>query len=92
MGVDARFDYLHQALAGEKNNSGSGFKVRYLNLRVDGQITSKLTYSWRQRFNNINSASDFVHNTDWLHLTYRPTKNWAISAGKQVVLHTLQVP
>ncbi len=86
LGVEARFDYLHQALAGVKSGSDSGFKVRYLNLCIDGQIASKLSYSWRQRFNNINSASDFVNNIDWLHLTYRPTKNWAISAGKQVVM------
>ena len=86
LGVEARFDYLHQALEGKQNYDASGFKVRYFNLRMDGQITPKFTYSWRQRFNNINTASDFVHNTDWLHLTYKPTANWAISAGKQVVM------
>jgi hypothetical protein len=53
---------------------------------MDGQITPKFTYSWRQRFNKVNSAADFVNNTDWLHLTYRPNQNWAISAGKQVVM------
>ena len=86
LGVETRFDYLNQALAGEKIDAASGFKVRYFNLRIDGQITPKFTYSWRQRFNRMNTASDFAHNTDWLHLTYRPTKNWAISAGKQVVM------
>ena len=86
LGVEARFDYLNQALDGEQLYGASGFKVRYFNLRMDGQITPKFTYSWRQRFNNINSAADFVNNTDWLHLTYKPNENWAISAGKQVVM------
>ena len=86
LGVETRFDYLNQALAGEKIDAASGFKVRYFNLRIDGQITPKFTYSWRQRFNRMNTASDFAHNTDWLHLTYRPTKNWAISGGKQVLM------
>ncbi|MBR6721780.1 MAG: porin [Alistipes sp.] len=86
LGVEARFDYLNEALNGDKIDAASGFKVRYFNLRIDGQITQKFTYSWRQRFNRVNSLSDFAHNTDWLHLTYRPTKNWAISAGKQVVM------
>ncbi|MBO5831708.1 MAG: carboxypeptidase-like regulatory domain-containing protein, partial [Alistipes sp.] len=86
LGVEARFDYLNQALEGNQLYDASGFKVRYFNLRMDGQITPKFTYSWRQRFNNINKASDFVNNTDWLHLTYKPTDNWAISAGKQVVM------
>lgn len=86
LGVEARFDYLHEAIDGTKINGNSGFKVRYFNLRMDGQITPKFSYSWRQRFNCMNSLSDFAQNTDWLHLTYRPTENWAISAGKQVVM------
>lgn len=86
LGVEARFDYLNEAVAGVQNYDASGFKVRYFNIRMDGQITPKFTYSWRQRFNKVNSAADFVNNTDWLHLTYRPNQNWAISAGKQVVM------
>ena len=86
LGVEARFDYLNQAVAGHVDAPSSGFKVRYFNLRMDGQITSQFSYSWRQRFNRFNSLSDFAENTDWLTLTYKPTKNWAISAGKQVVM------
>lgn len=86
VGIEARFDYLNQAVDGVHSKAGSGFKVRYFNLRLDGQIASKFTYSWRQRFNRANSFSEFAHNTDWLTLTYKPTKNWAISAGKQVLM------
>ena len=86
LGVEARFDYLNEAIAGDVNPAASGFKVRYFNLRMDGQITSKFSYSWRQRFNRYNSLSDFAQNTDWLTLSYKPTKNWSISAGKQVVM------
>ena len=86
LGVEARFDYLNEALAGEKIDAASGFKVRYINLRMDGQIAKGFTYSWRQRFSKVNSASDFVNNMDWFHLTYKPIKNLAISAGKQVVM------
>lgn len=86
LGIEARFDYLDQTYAGVRNNAASGFQVRYFNMRLDGQITPKFTYSWRQRFSKVNSFADFVNNTDWFHLTYRPTQNWAISAGKQVVM------
>ncbi len=86
LGVEARFDYLNEALAGKQNDAASGFKVRYVNLRMDGQILPNFTYSWRQRFSKVNSASDFVNNMDWFHLTYKPSKNLAISAGKQVVM------
>ena len=86
LGLEARFDYQNEAISGVTEPEKSGLKVGYFNLRIDGQITPKFTYSWRQRFNKVNSASDFVNNTDWLYLTYNPTKNWAISAGKQVVM------
>ena len=86
LGLESRFDYVNEALAGEPIHENSGLKVSYFNLRIDGQITSKFSYSWRQRFNKVNSAADFVHNTDWMFLTFRPTKNWAIAAGKQVVM------
>ena len=86
LGVEARFDYLNQAVAGNHDIAGSGFKVRYFNLRMDGQISPKFSYSWRQRFNRANSISEFAQNTDWLTLTYKPAKNWAIQAGKQVLM------
>jgi hypothetical protein len=64
----------------------TGFNVRYFNLRMDGQIAPKFTYSWRQRFSRPNTDGSFVNNTDWLHLTYKATDNWSFSAGKQVVM------
>ena len=86
LGIEARFDYLNQAVDGTHDIAGSGFKVRYFNLRMDGQITSKFSYSWRQRFNRANSLSEFAQNTDWLTLTYKPIPNLSISAGKQVLM------
>ena len=86
IGVEGRLDYLNQAVAGNHDVAGSGFKVRYFNFRMDGQISPKFSYSWRQRFNRANSISEFAQNTDWLTLTYKPTKNWAIQAGKQVLM------
>ena len=86
LGIEARFDYLNQAVDGNHDIAGSGFKVRYFNLRMDGQITSKFSYSWRQRFNRANSLSEFAQNTDCLTLTYKPIQNLSISAGKQVLM------
>ena len=86
IGVEGRLDYLNQAVAGNHDVAGSGFKVRYFNFRMDGQISPKFSYSWRQRFNRANSISEFAQNTDWFTLTYKPTSNWAISAGKQVLM------
>ena len=86
LGVESRFDYLNETLDGNEIYGASGFKVRYFNLRMDGQIAPKFTYSWRQRFSRPNTDGSFVNNTDWFHLTYKATENWSLSAGKQVVM------
>ena len=85
LGVESRFDYLNEAIDGNEIYGASGFKVRYFNLRMDGQIAPKFSYSWRQRFSKVNKDASFVDNTDWLNLTYKATDNWSFSAGKQVV-------
>ncbi|MBQ6613489.1 MAG: porin [Alistipes sp.] len=86
IGVEGRLDYLNQAVAGNHDVAGSGFKVRYFNFRMDGQISPKFSYSWRQRFNRVNTISEFAQNTDWFNLTYKPIENISISAGKQVLM------
>ena len=85
LGVEARFDYLNEAIDGKEVYGASGFKARYFNLRMDGQIAPKFTYSWRQRFSRPNVDGTFVNNTDWLNLNYKATDNWSFNAGKQVV-------
>ena len=85
LGVEARFDYLNEAIDGKEVYGASGFKARYFNLRMDGQIAPKFTYSWRQRFSKVNKDASFVDNTDWLNINYKATDNWSFNAGKQAV-------
>jgi hypothetical protein len=82
---DVRMDYIHEQLSGEKVDEASGLKGRYLMFRLDGKISSKFSYSWRQRLNKVASDQNFFDLTDWLQLNYSPTQNWTLSAGKQVV-------
>ena len=80
---NTRFDFLYENP--RYGESSSGFHGRYFNLMVWGDINRHLSYSFRQRFNKRIEASDIFSATDWIHLTYKPTENWAISGGKQVV-------
>lgn len=82
--IEARLDYMQEYLSAEKINAGSGFKGRYLNLRMDGNLAEGLSYSYRQRLNKPNADASFFDATDWLTLSYNHS-NWGISAGKQVV-------
>ena len=48
-------------------------------------IGDKFSYAYRQRLNKAHADQSFFDATDWLYLTYAPSNNWQLSAGKQVV-------
>ena len=82
--VEARVDYMQESVGDFKINDNSGFKGRYLNIRMDGNLFDGFSYSYRQRLNKPVANSSFFDATDWLTLTYK-YRNWSLSAGKQVV-------
>ncbi len=84
--LEARADYQYDALSGTTRDALSGFKGKYINFQLDGRISPKFTYSYRQRLNRAHANESFFDATDWIWLNYQPTENWGISAGKQVVL------
>ena len=82
--LEARLDYTQEYISSEKITDNSGFKGKYLNLRMDGNISDRFSYSYRQRLNKPNSNATFFDATDWIDLTYS-FGNFALSGGKQVV-------
>ncbi len=84
LSIEARLDYMQEYRQDEKINDASGFKGKYLNIRMDGTIADGLSYSYRQRLNKPNRDASFFDATDWIHFTYT-RNNWSVSAGKQVV-------
>lgn len=82
--IEARLDYTQEYIKDVKVNDNSGFKGKYLNIRMDGNLAEGLSYSYRQRLNKPNVNATFFDATDWITMTYQ-YKNWSVSAGKQVV-------
>jgi len=82
--VETRFAYESEYLEGTRNNSNSAFKGQWLNLRLDGQITDNLSYSFRHRLNK-NTSPTFFDATDWIHLDWKVNEKFTLSGGKQVV-------
>ena len=82
--LEARGDYQREYLEESTIDENTGFKGKFLNLRLDGNINSEFSYSYRQRLNKKNGDASFFDATDWLYLTYSKN-NWQLSAGKQVV-------
>ena len=82
--IDARLDYMQEYQEGGKIQDNSGFRGKFLNIRMDGRLTDNISYSYRQRLNKPNKDVSFFDATDWITLTYTPG-NWSFSGGKQVV-------
>ena len=83
LSLEARVDYQRETIDGKQNLDNSGFKGRYINLLLSGDIGHGFSYAYRQR---LNKDQSFFAATDWLYLTYTtPNNRWALSAGKQVV-------
>lgn len=82
--IEARADYMREYVDGTDVDANSGFKGKFLNIRMDGRINDEFSYSYRQRLNKQNGQQSFFDATDWVYLTYSKN-NWELSAGKQVV-------
>lgn len=82
--LEARGDYQREYIEEDMNAAATGFKGKFLNLRLDGSIGENFFYSYRQRLNKAHKDASFFDATDWLTLTYKKN-NWELSAGKQVV-------
>lgn len=82
--IRARADWQGDWNGATMNDDFSGFKGKYLMMRLDGEILPGFTYSWRQRFNKNVTDGNFFDATDWLNINYA-TNGWHFSAGKQIV-------
>jgi len=82
--AETRASALNVWHEGTRNHSASGLKGEYLNIQIDGNIGSGLTFSYRQRLNK-NTDRTFWDATDWLNVSYQFNPHLSLSAGKQVV-------
>lgn len=83
--MEVRVDWQRDQLGGSKRSDESGFKGKFVNLILKGDITDNVSYAYRQRFSKSFGEGKFFDATDWLYITYRPTDKWELSGGKQIV-------
>lgn len=86
LSVEARADYQRESIDGVKVNDKTGFKGNIFNLIINGNLSPKFSFKYRQRLNGINKEYTFFDATDWLFLTYHANENWTLSGGKWAVL------
>ena len=56
--LQTRVSYLNDRVDHQIRHDASGFKGDYFFFRVSGQLTDRLTYSWRQRINQKKNEND----------------------------------
>lgn len=69
-----------------KKQYNSAFQGDYLNLHVVGQLTDRLTFRIRQRFNVLPTKENPFKATDFLWLKWQFAPKWSVTAGKQAIL------
>ena len=84
--LQTRVSYLNDRVDHQIRHDASGFKGDYLLFSVSGQLTDRLTYSWRQRINQKKNENDRFDGTDWVYLDYKLNDHWNVAAGKQAAL------
>ena len=62
-----------------------GFRGRYFNLMVGGNLGNGFSYYFRQRLKAEPGSIAFFDNTDFLYLNYRPSQNWQLRFGKDAM-------
>lgn len=84
---DTRFDFTSIVPTQDNSSTLSSFDGRYLNILLEGEISDKFSYNYRQRM-ILDSKFDyqsFFNATDWMYLSYKINKKFSFSAGKQIV-------
>lgn len=81
--VETRMDHQSVYVDGMENRGASGFKGKYLFLKVNGEIAPGVTYAWRQHFNKPGGNISKFSTADWLYVNYKIGK-FDIQAGKEV--------
>ena len=79
--LEARTDFDCYSQDG---NIWTGFTGRFLNVVIEGDISKRLFYVYRQRLNTPQNIANFFDATDKLFLGWRITDNITLTAGKMV--------
>ena len=85
LGFEVRGDFYKSYINGNTNNAASGFRGKVINLKLEGTLTEKISYTFRHRLNKPQNFASLFDATDFLYLSYE-TDNWRFSAGKQTYM------
>ena len=80
--LGTRVDYQREYQKSELLDEPSGFKGNNLMISIQGNITERFSFRYRQRISQTKSNSSFFDGTDYMWLQYAFNNRWDIRAGK----------
>ena len=80
--LGTRVDYQRMYQKSELLDDPSGFKGNNLMISIQGNITERFSFRYRQRISQTKSNSSFFDGTDYMWLQYAFNNRWDIRAGK----------
>lgn len=85
MSFEARGDYQRTYIGKKNIKNQTGFEGNIINFILNGDISPKFSFAFRQRLSGINQIANFFDATDWMYLTYKASERISLSGGKQIV-------
>lgn len=83
--LGTRVDYNRVYQKDDLMEDQSGFKGNNLMISIQGNITEKFSYRFRQRISSTKSNASFFDGTDYMWLQYNFNNRWDIRAGRVAV-------
>lgn len=85
--LGTRLDYQREYQKSDLIDANSGFKGKNLMISIQGNITEKFSYRFRQRISQTKKHNDFFDGTDYMWLQYNFNNRWDVRAGKIAIEH-----
>ena len=83
--LGTRVDYQREYQKSDAVDDRSGFKGNNLMISIQGNITNRFSFRYRQRISESKRQSNFFDGTDFMYLMYRFNKHWDVTAGKNAI-------
>ena len=83
--LGTRLDYQREYQKSDAVDDRSGFKGHNLMISIQGNITNRFSFRYRQRISESKRQSNFFDGTDFMYLKYRFNKRWDVTAGKNAI-------
>ena len=83
--LGTRVDYQRVYQKSDLLDEQSGFKGNNLMISIQGNITNKFSYRFRQRISQTKTNNNFFDGTDYMWLQYNFNNRWDIRAGKVAI-------